>query len=177
MRDRGGRPREPERRSTSPSPWPGSDEYRMAGATILGRADWGDRESDYAHGFHAFHRPAVLGGAPAASARRRPVPHAHGAGRRAAREPLWHWPEYMGRGPRGYRRPDERIFEDVCDRLTDDPRIDATEIEVTVVDGMVTLAGRVRTRDEKWWAEEIADTVTGVRDLTNTLRIAAEPES
>lgn len=32
--------------------------------------------------------------------------------------------QYAGRGPRGYTRGDERIREDVCDRLTDDPRVE-----------------------------------------------------
>ena len=34
--------------------WPDRNDYRYAGETILGRADWGDRESDYEHGFRAY---------------------------------------------------------------------------------------------------------------------------
>src|SRR3954466_6379840 len=54
-----------------------------------------------------------------------------------------------GRGPRNYRRSDSRIFEDLCDRLTLDDRIDATDIEVRVENATVTLTGSVATRFEK----------------------------
>ncbi len=39
---------------------------------------------------------------------------------------------HAGRGPKGYRRSDDRIREDVNERLTEHPQIDATEIEVTL---------------------------------------------
>lgn len=174
LRSRMGGEQRPSRRYADERP--GAD-YRLAGETILGRADWGDRESDYAHGFRAFwpEGPWRIGAPPGRAAYGPPAPPAHeGPGVVRPREPLWHWPEYMGRGPRGYRRPDERILEDVCDRLTVDPRIDATDIDVRVAEGLVTLAGYVRSRDEKWWAEEVAEGVTGVRDLTNEIRVAPE---
>lgn len=50
---------------------------------------------------------------------------------------------YCGRGPRGYRRSDERIREDVNERLLLDTELDATNIEVEVREGEVTLAGTV----------------------------------
>jgi osmotically-inducible protein OsmY len=78
---------------------------------------------------------------------------------------------HSGRGPRGYQRSDERIREDVNDRLTDDWRVDASDIEVTVSSGVVTLSGRVDNRDDKRRAEEIAEDVKGVKDVTNQLRI------
>lgn len=78
----------------------------------------------------------------------------------------------MGRGPRNYRRTDERIHEDVCERLTDDPRVDAFDIEVRVKDGEVTLAGNVTSREQKRRAEDVAALVTGVRDVVNELRVA-----
>ncbi|HEX2494143.1 MAG TPA: BON domain-containing protein, partial [Steroidobacter sp.] len=53
--------------------------------------------------------------------------------------------QHRGKGPRGYRRSDERIREDVCDVLTDDPRVDASSIEVTVKDCEVTLSGATNT--------------------------------
>ena len=40
---------------------------------------------------------------------------------------------YRGRGPRGYTRSDERLLETVCEQLTDDPRIDATELVFAVL--------------------------------------------
>lgn len=76
-----------------------------------------------------------------------------------------------GRGPRGYRRSDERIHEDVNDRLTDDRYVDASDIEVTVNNRMVTLTGRVNSRDEKRRAADIAESVSGVEDVSNQLRV------
>jgi osmotically-inducible protein OsmY len=78
---------------------------------------------------------------------------------------------YAGRGPRGYRRSEERIREDINDRLTDDWYVDASDIEVTVNNGMVTLTGRVESRDEKRRAEDLAESVSGVNDVSNQLRV------
>ena len=78
---------------------------------------------------------------------------------------------YTGRGPRGYRRADERIHEDVCDRLTEAGDVDATDIEVKVVAGVVTLSGSVTSRIAKRRAEDLAEGVRGVNDVQNQLRI------
>jgi osmotically-inducible protein OsmY len=78
---------------------------------------------------------------------------------------------YAGRGPRDYQRSDERIREDVNDRLTDDWYVDASDIKVTVNNCMVTLTGRVNSRDEKRRAEDIAESVSGVADVSNQLRV------
>ena len=83
---------------------------------------------------------------------------------------------YAGRGPRGYQRTDERIREDVCDRLTDDPRIDASDIEVHIKGGELTLAGSVRSRDEKRLAEDVVERTTGVREVNNHLRVRPPTE-
>ena len=79
----------------------------------------------------------------------------------------WH----VGKGPSGYTRSDERIREDVCDRLTDDPYVDASNIEVAVQGGEVTLAGHVDRREDKRRAEDIAESVLGVRDVQNQIRV------
>jgi osmotically-inducible protein OsmY len=84
----------------------------------------------------------------------------------------WRSRRYVGRGPRGYRRSDERIKEDVNDCLTDDPFLDATDIEVGVDDGMVTLSGTVSGRSEKRRAEDLAELVSGVKDVNNQLRVS-----
>jgi hypothetical protein len=78
---------------------------------------------------------------------------------------------FRGRGPRGYRRSDERIREDVCDRLTEDHDIDAGDIDVKVEAGEVTLEGTVDERRRKWLAEEIASRCSGVVDVHNHLRV------
>jgi osmotically-inducible protein OsmY len=77
---------------------------------------------------------------------------------------------YRGLGPRGYRRSDERIREDVCEALTDDPRLDASGLEFEVKDGEVTLSGNVGSRQDKRHAERVAEMITGVRDVHNRLR-------
>lgn len=76
-----------------------------------------------------------------------------------------------GKGPKGYVRSDERIREDVCDCLTDDPHLDATSVEVKVKNGEVTLSGTVDSRDAKRHAEELIERVSGVKDVQNSLRV------
>lgn len=78
---------------------------------------------------------------------------------------------HRGKGPKGYRRSDDRIREDVCDCLTDDPLLDAGEIEVQVKDGEVTLSGTVSDRLAKRHAEDMIDRVIGVRDVQNNIRV------
>jgi hypothetical protein len=79
--------------------------------------------------------------------------------------------QFFGRGPKGYRRSDERIREDVSDRLMVHPDIDASEIEVHVANGIVTLTGIVDNRHEKRLAEFIAEDALGVDDVDNRLKV------
>lgn len=89
-----------------------------------------------------------------------------------------HWSEqsrgggnYIGRGPKNYKRCDDRVCEDVCLRLADDPDLDASEIEVEVKDGEVTLSGTVEDRRAKRLAEDLIVDVSGVSDVHNRIRI------
>jgi hypothetical protein len=84
--------------------------------------------------------------------------------------------EFTGRGPRGYRRSDERIREDVCQCLTDDDHIDASDIEVTVNDREVTLTGTVSSRMQKRHAEDLIERLPGVRDVINNIRVVSETQ-
>jgi osmotically-inducible protein OsmY len=77
---------------------------------------------------------------------------------------------FRGRGPKGYRRSDERIREDVNDRLTDHQYLDASDIDVSVKEGEVTLSGKVFDRTDKRLAEDVAESVTGVKNVQNNLR-------
>jgi osmotically-inducible protein OsmY len=79
--------------------------------------------------------------------------------------------EHRGRGPRGYTRSDERIREDVCDRLSDDPMVDASDIEIAVSGAEVTLNGHVSSRWQKRRAEDLADDISGVKHVQNNLRV------
>ena len=85
--------------------------------------------------------------------------------------PYWMRGQYSGMGPRGYRRSDERMQEDINDRLTWHGQVDATEINVEVQDGIATLTGTVNSRQEKRLAEDIAESIPGVMDVQNNLKI------
>lgn len=78
---------------------------------------------------------------------------------------------YRGHGPRGHKRSPERIYEEVCDRLTDDPYVDASDIEVSVHEGEITLSGTVDSRQVRRRAEDIAESVSGVTHVQNNLRV------
>jgi len=78
--------------------------------------------------------------------------------------------EHRGRGPKGYSRSDDRIRDDVNDRLTDDAWLDASDIEVQVEAGEVTLSGNVERRQDKRRAEDIAERISGVKHVQNNIR-------
>lgn len=78
---------------------------------------------------------------------------------------------FTGRGPKGYQRSDERVREDVSEELAQSGEIDASEIEVRVVNCQVILEGEVGTREEKRLAEDIAEACPGVRDVENRIKV------
>ncbi|MBV8520131.1 MAG: BON domain-containing protein [Acidobacteria bacterium] len=80
-------------------------------------------------------------------------------------------PSYRGRGPKNYQRGDDRIREDICERLADDDDVDATDIEVSVSGGVVVLTGSVNERHAKRLAEDLAESVRGVREVENNIRV------
>jgi hypothetical protein len=77
---------------------------------------------------------------------------------------------HKGKGPRNYKRSDERIREDVSDRLADDPYVDASDIDIKVEDGNVILSGRVDHRASRRRAVELAESVRGVTNVESHLR-------
>jgi hypothetical protein len=79
--------------------------------------------------------------------------------------------DYSGRGPKGYQRSDERILDEVADRLTQDPRIDASTMTVSVENGVVSLEGDVDSRRIKKLTEDVVDMARGVKDVSNDLQI------
>jgi hypothetical protein len=78
---------------------------------------------------------------------------------------------YSGRGPRNYRRSDERIEEEINEMLTRHPGVDASDIEVSVKDGEVTLSGTVDDRRTSRMIEDTIDDITGVHDVHNQIRV------
>ncbi|MBP0636080.1 BON domain-containing protein [Cupriavidus sp. AcVe19-6a] len=76
-------------------------------------------------------------------------------------------------GPRGYQRSDERIREEICERLAHAPHVDVQDVEVDVEGGVVRLSGNVCDRRQKYCIEDIADDVFGVREVHNGIRLGA----
>tara|TARA_R110002050_G_scaffold213841_2_gene350155 strand:- start:68515 stop:69183 length:669 start_codon:yes stop_codon:yes gene_type:complete len=85
--------------------------------------------------------------------------------------------EHRGKGPKGYKRSDERIREDVCDRLADDDHLDATHISVAVNNGEVTLEGSIGSRRDKRRAEDCAESISGVSHCQNNLRVGSSDDA
>ena len=82
------------------------------------------------------------------------------------------------RGPKNYRRADERIREDICEGLIGASHLDASEVSVDVTDGVVTLQGIVPERRMKYAIEDVAADCRGVREIDNHIRVVrggAEP--
>jgi hypothetical protein len=79
---------------------------------------------------------------------------------------------HRGKGPKNFKRSDERILEDVCEMLEDDERIDASQIEVHVARGIVSLMGPVESRFMKKFIENEVDRCRGVSDVKNELEIS-----
>ena len=147
----------PARREPYPEEWgPERRTPRLAPESPIeytGRGDWGRQGAWGTFG----NRASYAGGM-----------GAYGGGIGSYARP---W-RFAGRGPRGWQRSDERIREDVNERLTDNPYIDATDIEVQVKDAEVTLAGSVEDRSAKRLAEDLAASVSGVKDVHNQLRLS-----
>ena len=99
-------------------------------------------------------------------------PSGWGAERSQSRESAAGSGPHAGRGPRGYQRSDDRIREDVCDLLCEHGFIDASGIEVTVLNGEVTLIGVVPDRPQKRMTEDAVEQISGVRDVHNQLRVS-----
>ena len=78
---------------------------------------------------------------------------------------------HYGRGPKGYQRSNERIQEDLCERMTHHGYLNAEDIEIEVNNGQITLKGTVDSRQSKRLAEDIAESVPGISQVINQLRI------
>lgn len=83
-------------------------------------------------------------------------------------------PDRSGVGPQGDPRADERIREDVINRLTGASGIGATVIDVSVSRGEVTLAGTVENDDAKRRAQDLAQAAPGVVQVRSDLRAGHE---
>jgi hypothetical protein len=84
--------------------------------------------------------------------------------------------DHRGKGPKGYQRTDERLRERLCEVLTDDPRIDATDIDVHVQGGEITLTGFVDSRRTKFLVEELVANTCDT-EVTNRLQVRRPEDS
>lgn len=90
-----------------------------------------------------------------------------------------HWPQSSWaqqgnrkkRGPKGYTRSDERIREDICERLINAQFIDSSEVTIIVDAGKVTVEGTVPERRMKHAIEDLAETTSGVTEVENKIRV------
>jgi len=78
---------------------------------------------------------------------------------------------FFGKGPKGWKRSDDRIKDEVCEALNDSYIVDASEIEVNVKDGHVILTGSIGGREAKREVEHLVDGIRGVEDVQNNLKI------
>jgi osmotically-inducible protein OsmY len=69
------------------------------------------------------------------------------------------------------KRPDDEIERDVKAELQWDPDLDATDIAVSVRNGVVTLTGFVKSYIDKYEAETATKRVAGVAGVVNDLEV------
>jgi len=81
------------------------------------------------------------------------------------------------RGPKGWQRSDERMKEDICERLYHQEHIDSSEVTVEVSEGKVTLDGTVKDRHMKHAIEDLIDGIPGVKDIDNRVRVTRDEGS
>lgn len=74
-------------------------------------------------------------------------------------------------GPKGYKRSDDSIRDDLCEHLMDLGHIDLSDVAIHIHEGCVVLEGTVPERRMKYEIEDIAATTSGVNDVENNLRV------
>lgn len=79
---------------------------------------------------------------------------------------------FFGKGPKGWKRSDDRIKEEISESLYDSRMIDASDIEVQVKEGHVTLSGTVDSREAKREVERLVDSIRGVDDVSNNIKLS-----
>ena len=66
---------------------------------------------------------------------------------------------------------DDRIYDQVRMKLTDDPDVKGGALEVVVKEGTVKITGRVTTEKGKSKASKLAKKVKGVKNVDNELTV------
>lgn len=78
---------------------------------------------------------------------------------------------FRGRGPKGWKRTDEKIKEEVCLALQNSLEVDPSRLEVDVEEGCVTLKGEISSKGMQRVAEDLVGSVPGVIDVFSLLRV------
>jgi BON domain len=96
----------------------------------------------------------------------------HGVAEESSRQPDWREdvPRYPP-GPKGYQRSDERLREDISERLMQARYIDSSDVTVEVSGAKVVLEGTVPERRMKHAIEDLVDACPGVQDIENRIRV------
>jgi hypothetical protein len=82
---------------------------------------------------------------------------------------------FYGKGPKGYKRSDARIHEEVCEAIAQQGFIDASDVEIHVDDGVVKLTGTVAHRQDKRVLEQMIERVHGIDEIHNEIRMRRDP--
>ncbi len=90
---------------------------------------------------------------------------------RGSLESDWSNPPRYPPGPKGYQRSDERLREDISERLMQARYIDSSEVTVQVAGAKVVLEGTVPERRMKHAIEDLVDACPGVQDIENRIRV------
>jgi BON domain len=101
--------------------------------------------------------------------------YAQGYGRQYARYPIASRPYARNpypQGPKGYQRSDERLKEDISERLMESHYIDCSDVSVDVRGAKVVLEGTVPSRHMKHAIEDLVDACPGVQEIDNRVRVA-----
>lgn len=81
---------------------------------------------------------------------------------------------FRGLGPKSYQKSDERLKDDICEVLMDHSEIDASDIDIEVSKGEVTLTGTVNDRWMKYHAEEVIEDLSFVNSVQNNIRVTKQ---
>lgn len=71
----------------------------------------------------------------------------------------------------GYILPDEQARQAACAQLAASVGLDASKVEVTVLSGVLKLAGNVPSAEMKAQAEQVCAAIAGVSKVENTLSV------
>lgn len=66
---------------------------------------------------------------------------------------------------------DEKIREDILEALNASPTVEAGDLKVSVVNGVLTLTGVVHTSAIREEAQNLAESVSGIVNIQNNIRL------